>query len=69
MGLVIGGVPVVAALLAALVGHEHLDGRRSLGLVLGFGGVVVMLGLSGGAVGLRSLVELGIVMVGYAAGR
>jgi hypothetical protein len=64
----IGGVVAVTALLAAPGGHERLDGRRSLGLVLGFGAVMLLLGLSGSAVGLRRLVDLGITMVGDAAG-
>jgi len=67
VGLVIAAVPSVAAILAALVGHERLDARRGAGLLVGFAGVAAMLGLGSAAGSARAFAELGLVVVGYAA--
>jgi drug/metabolite transporter (DMT)-like permease len=65
-GLLIAAVPTVAAVLAAIVGHERLDLRRAVGLLVGFAGVGAMLGLGGNGGSARAFAEMAVVVVGYA---
>jgi drug/metabolite transporter (DMT)-like permease len=67
-GVLIATVPIVMAVLAALIGIESFTMRRGAGLVLGLGGVAVLLapGLSGGDLG--AIFEVGVVVLGYAVG-
>jgi len=44
-GLLIAVVPLFAALIVTKLGHEKLEGRRILGLVVGFAGVALLVGL------------------------
>ncbi|WP_432828174.1 DMT family transporter [Dactylosporangium sp. CA-092794] len=68
-GLVIAGVPLVAAVLARLTNRaERLTATRVTGLLVGFGGVAVLLGFHTGAGGVVPLIELGGVVVCYAIG-
>ena len=63
-GLVIAGVPLVAALIA----RERLAGTRVAGLLTGFAGVGLLVGFHGGTGGTVPLLELLGVVVCYAAG-
>lgn len=63
-GLVIAGVPLVAALIA----RERLAGTRVAGLLTGFAGVGLLVGFHGGTGGAVPLLELLGVVVCYAAG-
>jgi drug/metabolite transporter (DMT)-like permease len=67
-GLLVAAVPLVGVLVARLVGSDDRGGDwlRYLGLLLGLGGVVLLLGLDFDQVGARPLVEVAIVVVGYA---
>ena len=47
--------PIWVTLLAALLFHEKLTGRKLLALALAFGGCVLVSGLSGGGVSTRGL--------------
>ncbi|MFG2039187.1 DMT family transporter [Dactylosporangium sp. NPDC048998] len=68
-GLVIAGVPLVAAVLARLTNRdERLTAGRVGGLLIGFAGVAVLLGFHAGAGGLTAMLELGGVVVCYAIG-
>jgi drug/metabolite transporter (DMT)-like permease len=68
-GLVIAGVPLVAAVLAHLTNrHERLTAGRVGGLLLGFAGVAVLLGFQVGTGGVFPMVELVGVVVCYATG-
>jgi drug/metabolite transporter (DMT)-like permease len=68
-GLVIAGVPLVAAVIARLGGRaERLTPTRVGGLLVGFVGVALLLGFHAAGGGWRPLVELGGVVVCYAAG-
>ncbi|MGC8486666.1 MAG: DMT family transporter [Clostridia bacterium] len=67
-GLLIASMPIVMAVLAALSRLEAFTLRRGAGLILGLGGVTVLLapGLSAGNLG--PILEVGIVVLGYAIG-
>ncbi|MER7277743.1 EamA family transporter [Dactylosporangium sp. NPDC000244] len=68
-GLVIAGVPLVAAVLARLTGRaERLTASRVGGLLVGLAGVAVLLGFHAGGGGPVPLLELVGVVVCYAAG-
>ena len=68
-GLVIAGVPLVAAVLVRLFdSDERLPPQRLFGLLVGFSGVVVLLGFDSGVPGLTPVVELAVVVVCYAVG-
>lgn len=67
-GLLIAGTPLVAAVLGWLTGGEKLGGRRILGLGVGLAGVAALVGLDLGADDAWALVQMAIVVVGYAVG-
>lgn len=68
-GLVIAGVPLVAAVLARLTNRtERLTATRVGGLLAGFAGVALLLGFHGGAGGAVPMLELVGVVVCYASG-
>jgi drug/metabolite transporter (DMT)-like permease len=62
--LLIAAVPLVAA--AAM--RERLDPRRLLGLVVGLAGVAAIVGLDARGAGLLPLLEIAVVVLGYATG-
>ncbi|MEV6967669.1 EamA family transporter [Hamadaea sp. NPDC051192] len=67
-GLLIAGVPLVAALLGWATGGERLGPRRILGLGVGLAGVAALVGLDLSADDTWALVQMAIVVVGYAVG-
>jgi drug/metabolite transporter (DMT)-like permease len=68
-GLLIAGVPSIGAVLAVLTGGEdRLDSRRIGGLVLGFVGVAVLVGLDVRADDLGAIGQVALVALGYAIG-
>lgn len=68
-GLVVASVPLVGALFTRLSGGgEHLGGRRLAGLVVGLGGVVALLGLDVGGGEVLAVLEMALVVLGYALG-
>ena len=68
-GLVVASVPLVGALLSRLTGGtERLGRRRLTGLAVGLAGVVALLGLDLGSGDARVVVELALVVLGYALG-
>jgi drug/metabolite transporter (DMT)-like permease len=68
-GLMIAAVPLIAAVLQLLTrGDDRLDRRRVTGLLVGFAGVAVLVGLNVSFRDLGAVVEVGLVAVGYAAG-
>lgn len=68
-GLLIAGVPLVGSLLVWIVGgDDRPDLRRIIGLVVGFVGVAVVVGLDVAADDLLAVGEVGLVVVGYAIG-
>ncbi len=68
-GLLVAGVPFVAALAAWLIGEEErLTPVRILGMAIGVVGIGVLLGLDVEGAQLLPLVAIGLVLIGYAAG-
>ena len=68
-GLLIAAVPLVGAAFTSLRGsHDRLDARRWSGLLVGLLGVAALVGLDFGSVGVVPLLEICVVVVGYATG-
>ncbi|MGY1914483.1 DMT family transporter [Blastococcus sp. SYSU DS0973] len=66
-GLLVAGVPFVAALAARLAGEdERLTPVRLLGMGIGVVGIAVLLGLDLEGAHLLPIVAVGLVVVGYA---
>ncbi|RIJ78092.1 DMT family transporter [Nakamurella silvestris] len=67
-GLLVAVVPLIGGLLLWATGHERFDTRRVLGLILGFAGVAVLVGVD---INLDDLTAVGMVLLtalGYAIG-
>lgn len=68
-GLMVASVPLVGALLSRFTGgRDRLSGLEAGGLGLGFAGVVILLGFNLGAGDLWAILEMLLVVVGYAVG-
>jgi drug/metabolite transporter (DMT)-like permease len=69
-GLLVAAVPLVGVVVARVVGSDDRGGGvlRYAGLLLGLVGVVVLLGLDFGQLHVGALVEIAVVVVGYAVG-
>ncbi len=68
-GLLIAGVPLVGAAIALATGGADRIGRTGLvGLLVGLVGVVAIVGGDFEASGTTALLQVGIVVVGYALG-
>ncbi|MCP2320432.1 Permease of the drug/metabolite transporter (DMT) superfamily [Nocardia amikacinitolerans] len=68
VGLLIAAVPLIAVLIVSRLGHETMDARRLLGLVVGFAGVAALVGLD---VDLSNPAAIGAIVlttIGYAVG-
>jgi drug/metabolite transporter (DMT)-like permease len=68
-GLLIAGVPLVGALLVWTIGgDDRPDLRRVLGLIVGFVGVALVVGLDVATDDLVAVGEVSLVVIGYALG-
>jgi drug/metabolite transporter (DMT)-like permease len=67
-GLLVAAVPLVGALLVWLTGHERVDARRVVGLMVGFAGVALLVGFDVGTANLGAVLAVAGVVVGYALG-
>jgi len=68
-GLLIATVPLMVAAIARFgPAREHLGVRRLAGLLVGFGGVVFLVGLDLGTLDLLAVVEVMVAALLYAAG-
>ncbi|TFV89969.1 EamA family transporter [Blastococcus sp. CT_GayMR16] len=68
-GLLVAGVPFVAAIAARLAGEEErLTPIRILGMAIGVVGIGVLLGLDLDGAQVLPLLAIGLVLIGYATG-
>jgi drug/metabolite transporter (DMT)-like permease len=68
-GLLVAGVPLVGAVIAAGTGdRDHLGRRGLVGLFVGLAGVAAIVGSNLGVSDEAAFVEMGLVVVGYAVG-
>ena len=68
-GLLIAGVPLVGAVLARVTGaHERLGVTRLVGLLVGFAGVVSLVGFELGTGDTGAVLAIAVVAVAYAVG-
>jgi drug/metabolite transporter (DMT)-like permease len=68
-GLLVASVPLLAALVYRMSPHTvRLGGRQLLGLLVGFAGVAVLVGVDVGRANLSAMAEVGVVALGYALG-
>lgn len=68
-GLLVAAVPLVGAVVTAAAGSaDRLDRRSWLGLLVGILGVAALVGLDFGRVGVVPLLEVCVVVLGYATG-
>jgi len=68
-GLLVAGVPLVGALLAWATSHDDRpDAARVAGLLLGLAGVGLVVGFNVAADDLVAVLEVGLVVIGYAVG-
>jgi drug/metabolite transporter (DMT)-like permease len=69
-GLLVAAVPLVSVVLVGFIGGDdrHIEPMRLIGLLMGFGGVAALVGLDLHQLDARAIVELAVVVVGYAIG-
>jgi drug/metabolite transporter (DMT)-like permease len=68
-GLLVAGVPFVAALAGLLLGEEErLTPIRIVGMAIGVVGIAVLLGLDLDGAQLLPILAIGLVLIGYATG-
>lgn len=66
-GLLVAAVPLVGVVAVAVTGgHDRVDATRMAGLLLGVVGVACLVGLDLGNLHIGALLELAVVVVGYA---
>jgi drug/metabolite transporter (DMT)-like permease len=68
-GLLIASVPLMAALVYRVSPDtDRLKGRQLVGLIIGFAGVAVLVGIDIGHSDLLAVGEIGVVALGYSLG-
>jgi drug/metabolite transporter (DMT)-like permease len=68
-GLLVAGVPLVGTVIALSSGsRERVGARGFLGLLLGLCGVAAIIGVNLGSSDTTALLEMGVVVLGYALG-
>jgi drug/metabolite transporter (DMT)-like permease len=68
VGLLIAAVPLIAMVIVAAMGHDRIDARRIVGLIVGFGGVATLVGLSLDFSDMGAFAAIGVTAIGYAVG-
>ena len=67
-GLLVASVPLTGAILYRALGYDHFDRRRVMGLLVGFAGVVILVGVDIRGAELGPVIEVLIPVIGYAIG-
>jgi drug/metabolite transporter (DMT)-like permease len=67
-GLLIAMVPIVAAIILTVTGHDRLGPRRVIGLLVGLVGVALLVGLDIQVDDLAAVLQILGVVIGYAIG-
>ena len=67
-GLLLAVVPLIAAVIVTVLGHDRLDTRRVIGLLIGFAGVAALVGLDIHVDDLTSVGFILLTALGYAIG-
>jgi drug/metabolite transporter (DMT)-like permease len=68
-GLLVAAVPLVGVLVARVLGSEdRVQASRMIGLLLGVVGVALLVGLDLGDINIPAVLEVAVVVVGYAVG-
>jgi len=67
-GLLLAVVPMIAAIILTVTGHDRFDRRRIIGLVIGFAGVACLVGFDIQFGDLLSVGAVMLVAIGYAIG-
>ncbi|MEV0029014.1 DMT family transporter [Nocardia sp. NPDC050793] len=68
VGLLIAAVPLIAVLIVTRLGHETIDARRILGLIVGFAGVAALVGLDVDLSAPAAIGAIALTTIGYAVG-
>ncbi|MFD6390573.1 DMT family transporter [Nocardia sp. NPDC060259] len=68
VGLLVAAVPLIAIVIVTLLGHDRFDGRRTIGLLIGFAGVAALVGLDLDLTDPAALAAVAVTTVGYAIG-
>jgi drug/metabolite transporter (DMT)-like permease len=67
-GLLVAAVPLVGAVLIRLTGHESLERRRVVGLLVGFAGVAALVGFDVSSAHVGPVVAVAVTAFCYALG-
>ncbi len=67
-GLLVASVPLIGAVIYRVLGYDHFSRRRILGLLVGFAGVAVLVGVDLHGAEIGPVVEVLIPVIGYAIG-
>ena len=67
-GLLLAIIPMLSAVIVAMLGHERLHGRRLVGLVIGFAGVGILVGLDIRLGDFLAVGAMALCALGYAVG-
>jgi len=67
-GLLVAGVPLVGAVLVRFTGHETLERRRVVGLLVGFAGVAALVGFDVSSAHVWPVVAVAVTAFCYALG-
>jgi drug/metabolite transporter (DMT)-like permease len=67
-GLLLGTVPLIGAMLGWLTRTDRLNRRRTVGLLVGLGGIAALVSLDLGGGDFLAVLELAVVAIGYASG-
>ncbi|MEV0249676.1 DMT family transporter [Nocardia sp. NPDC050712] len=68
VGLLIAATPLIAVVMVLVMGNESFDGRRMLGLIVGFGGVAALVGLDVDLSNPAAIGAIALTTIGYALG-